>query len=347
MFSLVPGLVTWRDVDRGSRMKTATLLVLSAAVAASALAPSVALAQPAEGIFPARPLRFLVPFAPGGGNDFIARTLAQRLSEGLGQPVLVDNRAGGGGLLATELAARAQPDGYTLLLGFIGPFSISPTMQKVNYDPVRDFISLDFFASSYHLLIAHPSVPVKSVKDLVAHAKANPGRLNYASSGSGANLHLSGELFKMATGTDLVHIPYKGAGPAAAAVLAGEAQLLFSSITAALPLARAGRVTALAMTSPKRSPLAPEVPTLNEQGIFNVEVPSWYTLMAPAKTPRDAAERLRAEVRRVVAIGEFRDSLARQAIDVQVMPQAEFTTFLKADTAKYAAVVKKSKITAE
>ena len=220
-------------------------------------------------------------------------------------------------------------------------------MQKVNYDPVRDFISLDFFASSYHLLIAHPSVPVKSVKDLVAHAKANPGRLNYASSGSGANLHLSGELFKMATGTDLVHIPYKGAGPAAAAVLAGEAQLLFSSITAALPLARAGRVTALAMTSPKRSPLAPEVPTLNEQGIFNVEVPSWYTLMAPAKTPRDAAERLRAEVRRVVAIGEFRDSLARQAIDVQVMPQAEFTTFLKADTAKYAAVVKKSKITAE
>jgi tripartite-type tricarboxylate transporter receptor subunit TctC len=347
MFSLVPGLVTWLDVDRGSRMKTATLLALSATVAASALAPSVALAQPAEGIFPARPLRFLVPFAPGGGNDFIARTLAQRLSEGLGQPVLVDNRAGGGGLLATELAARAQPDGYTLLLGFIGPFSISPTMQKVNYDPVRDFISLDFFASSYHLLIAHPSVPVKSVKDLVAHAKANPGRLNYASSGSGANLHLSGELFKMATGTDLVHIPYKGAGPAAAAVLAGEAQLLFSSITAALPLARAGRVTALAMTSPKRSPLAPEVPTLNEQGIFNVEVPSWYTLMAPAKTPRDAAERLRAEVRRVVAIGEFRDSLARQAIDVQVMPQAEFTTFLKADTAKYAAVVKKSKITAE
>jgi tripartite-type tricarboxylate transporter receptor subunit TctC len=190
-------------------------------------------------------------------------------------------------------------------------------------------------------------VPVKTVKDLVAHAKANPGRLNYASSGAGANLHLSGELFKMVTGTDLVHIPYKGAGPAAAAVLAGEAQLLFSSITAALPLARAGRVTALAVTSPKRSPLAPDVPTLNEQGIFNVEVPSWYTLMAPAKTARDAAERLRAEVRRVVAIPEFRDTLAKQAIDVQVMSQAEFTAFLKADTAKYATVVKKAKISAE
>ena len=329
-------------------MKTAALLATFATLAPLALATTPTLAQaPADGAFPSRALRFLVPFAPGGGNDFIARTLAQRLSEGLGQPVLVDNRAGGGGLLATELAARAQPDGYTLLLGFIGPFSISPTMQKVNYDPLRDFISLDFFATSYHLLIAHPSVPVKTVKDLVAHAKANPGRLNYASSGAGANLHLSGELFKMVTGTDLVHIPYKGAGPAAAAVLSGEAQLLFSSITAALPLARTGRVNALAVTSPKRSPLAPDVPTLNEQGIFNVEVPSWYTLMAPAKTAREAVERLRAEVRRVVAIPEFRDTLAKQAIDVQVMSQAEFTAFLKADTAKYATVVKKAKITAE
>lgn len=327
-------------------MKIAPLLATCAALAPLALCPAPVHAQTSsDGAFPSRALRFLVPFAPGGGNDFIARTLAQRLSDGLGQPVLVDNRAGGGGLLATEMAARAQPDGYTLLLGFIGPFSISPAMQKVNFDPVRDFISMDFFASSYHLLIAHPSVPVKTVKDLIAHAKANPGRLNYASSGAGANLHLSGELFKMVTGTDLVHIPYKGAGPAAAAVLAGESQLLFSSITAALPLARAGRVTALAVTSPKRSPLAPEVPTLNEQGIFNVEVPSWYTLMAPAKTPRAAAERLRAEVRRVVAIAEFRDTLAKQAIDVQVMPQSEFTAFLKADSEKYVTVVKKAGIT--
>lgn len=327
-------------------MKIAPLLATCAALAPLTLCPAPVHAQTSsDGAFPSRALRFLVPFAPGGGNDFIARTLAQRLSDGLGQPVLVDNRAGGGGLLATEMAARSQPDGYTLLLGFIGPFSISPAMQKVNFDPVRDFISMDFFASSYHLLIAHPSVPVKTVKDLIAHAKANPGRLNYASSGAGANLHLSGELFKMVTGTDLVHIPYKGAGPAAAAVLAGESQLLFSSITAALPLARAGRVTALAVTSPKRSPLAPEVPTLNEQGIFNVEVPSWYTLMAPAKTPRAAAERLRAEVRRVVAIAEFRDTLAKQAIDVQVMPQSEFTAFLKADSEKYVTVVKKAGIT--
>ena len=304
-----------------------------------------AFGQPA---WPAKSIRWIVPFPPGGGNDTVARAVGQRLAETIGQQVVIDNRPGAGGTIGADLAAHAPGDGYTLFLAGVASHGINPALGgKLPYDPVRDFISLDFFATSYHLLISHPSVPVKTVKELIAHARANPGRLNYASSGSGANLHLSGELFKMATGTDLVHIPYKGAGPAAAAVLAGEAQLLFSSITAALPLARAGRVTALAMTSPKRSPLAPEVPTLNEQGIFNVEVPSWYTLMAPARTPREAAERLRAEVRRVVAIAEFRETLGKQAIDVQVMPQAEFTAFLKADTAKYAAVVKKSKITAE
>jgi tripartite-type tricarboxylate transporter receptor subunit TctC len=329
-------------------MKPFTALIAVIICTPMLIAGSNALAQSAaDAAFPARSIRFLVPFAPGGGNDFIARSLAQRLSEGLGQAVLVDNRAGAGGLFATELAARAQPDGYTLLLGFIGPLSISPTMQKVNFDPMRDFISLDFFASSYHLVVSHPSVPAKTMKELVAYAKANPGKLNYASSGSGANLHLSGELLKMVTGTDIVHIPYKGAGPAAAAVLGGEAQLLFSSITAALPLARSGKLTALAVTSPKRSPLAPDVPTLNEQGIVGVEVPSWYTLMAPAKTPREIAERLRTEVRRVVANAEFRDILGKQAIDLQTITQAEFTAFLKADTAKYAAVVKRAKITAE
>ncbi|MBC7778893.1 MAG: tripartite tricarboxylate transporter substrate binding protein [Proteobacteria bacterium] len=334
--------MTLRIAPPRRRVLQGALAVLFTAAVDSAFAQSADRAA-----FPSRAVRFLVPFAPGGGNDFIARTLAQRLSEGLGQSVLVDNRAGAGGLYATELAARAQPDGYTLLLGFIGPLSISPTMQKVNYDPMQDFISLDFFASSYHLLVTHPSVPAKTVSELIAFARANPGKLNYASSGSGANLHLSGELFKMVTGTDLVHIAYKGAGPAAAAVLSGEAQVMFSSITAALPLTRAGRLNALAMTSPKRSPLAPEVPTLNEQGIVGVEVPSWYTLMAPAKTPREIAERLRAEVRRVVAIAEFRDVLLKQAIDVQTISQAEFTAFLKADTAKYATVVKRAKITAE
>jgi len=327
---------------RASRRCAVTLL--AGALCAAALLPGPLLAQGSEGAFPSRALRFVVPFAPGGGNDFIARSLAQRLSDGLGQPVLVDNRAGAGGLVATELVARAQPDGYTLLLGFIGPLAISPALQKVNYDPLRDFVSLDFFASSYHVLVVHPSVPARTVAELVAHAKANPGKLNFASSGSGANLHLAGELFAAATGTRLVHVPYKGSGPATAAVLGGEAQMIFSSITAALPFARSGKVVALAVTSPKRSPLAPDIPTLDEQGVTGTAVPSWYTLMAPARTPREAVARLRAEVRRVVAIADFRDALARQAIDVQPISQEEFGAFQRADLEKYAKIVKAARI---
>lgn len=318
--------------------------LLALALPVAALTPGSLRAQATDSAFPSRALRFVVPFAPGGGNDFIARSLAQRLSDGLGQPVLVDNRAGAGGLVATELVARAQPDGYTLLLGFIGPLAISPALQKVNYDPLRDFASLDFFASSYHVLVVHPSVPARSVPELVAYAKANPGKLNFASSGSGANLHLAGELFAAATGTRLVHVPYKGSGPATAAVLGGEAQMIFSSITAALPFARSGKVVALAVTSPKRSPLAPELPTLDEQGVVGTAVPSWYTLMAPARSPREALARLRAEVRRVVAVPEFRDALARQAIDVQAMSQEEFTAFQRADLEKYAKIVKTARI---
>ncbi|MFN7752080.1 MAG: Bug family tripartite tricarboxylate transporter substrate binding protein [Pseudomonadota bacterium] len=321
-----------------------TLASLALVLPLAALAPDRLHAQATEGAFPARALRFVVPFAPGGGNDFIARSLAQRLSDGLGQPVLVDNRAGAGGLVATELVARAQPDGYTLLLGFIGPLAISPALQRVNYDPVRDFVSLDFFASSYHVLVVHPSVPARSVAELVAHAKAHPGKLNFASSGSGANLHLAGELFAAATGTRLVHVPYKGSGPATAAVLGGEAQMIFSSITAALPFARSGKVVALAVTSPKRSPLAPDIPTLDEQGVTGTAVPSWYTLMAPSRSPRDAVARLRAEVRRVVANADFRDALARQAIDVQPMSQEEFSVFQLADLAKYSKIVKSAGI---
>lgn len=320
----------------------ATLLALSALSALLLASHPGAHAQ--DGAFPSRALRFVVPFAPGGGNDFIARSLAQRLSDGLGQPVLIDNRAGAGGLVATELVARAQPDGYTLLLGFIGPLAISPALQKVNYDPLRDFVSLDFFASSYHVLVVHPSVPARTVAELVAHARAHPGKLNFASSGSGANLHLAGELFAATTGTRLVHVPYKGSGPATAAVLGGEAQMIFSSITAALPFARSGKVTALAVTSPKRSPLAPDIPTLDEQGITGTAVPSWYTLMAPARTAREAVARLRTEVRRVVAIAEFRDALARQAIDVQAMSQEEFSAFQRADLEKYTKIVKSAGI---
>lgn len=317
-----------------------TALIVLAVISTIAI-PAWAAAPVGAANYPSRPLRLLVPFVPGGGNDLLARILGSRLTDAFGQQVVVDNRAGGGGIIATDMAAKAPPDGYTLLLGFIGPLAISPNISKVPYDPVKDFVSLDLLASSYHLLVINPSVPARSVKELIALAKSQPGKLNYASSGSGANLHLIAELFKAVVGVDIVHVPYKGTGPAAAAVLAGEAQILFGSITGTLPHVRANRLIALAVTSPGRSSLAPEVPTLIESGVQGVEVPSWYTLLVPARTPRDVTDKPRAELRRIASNADFRQQLARQAIEVRSLAPNEFPSFLKAEIAKWGKVVRR------
>ena len=297
--------------------------------------------------YPAKPVRLIVPFAPGGGNDLLARVLSTQLAAGLGQQVVVENRPGAAGITATDVVAKATPDGYTLLLGFIGPLALSPAFVRLPYEPAADFAPLGLLAKSYHILVINPSLPVRSVKELIDYAKSQPGRLNYASSGQGANLHLLTELFKNAAGVDMVHIPYKGTGPAATAVLGGEAQLLFSSITSSLPLVRANRLVALAVTSPQRSPLAPDLPTLVESGISGVDVPSWYTVLVPARTPRDVAERLRAELKRVAANAEFTDQLARQAIEVQILTTGEYTEFLNAEIEKWGRVVRTNGLKAE
>ena len=297
-------------------------------------------AAAASADFPSRPLRLLVPFPPGGGNDLLARIFGGRLAELLGQQVVVDNRGGGGGVIATEMAAKAPPDGYTMVLGFIGPMAISPNLSKLPYDPARDFTSLDVLASSYHVLVTNPSVPARTMKDFIALAKSQPGKLNYASSGNGTNLHLAAELFKMIAGVNLVHVPYKGAGPAAAAVLAGEAHLLFGSITSSMSFVRQKRLVAIAVTSPERSPLAPEVPTLVESGLKGVDVPSWYTLVLPAATPRPALERLRAEMRRVEANPEFRQQIEKQAISARPLKPGEWDRFIRDELAKWGKVVK-------
>lgn len=315
-------------------LRLMALVLLTALLAASAAATSAATD------YPSRPLRLLVPFPPGGGVDLLARMLGTRLSEGLGQQVVVDNRAGGGGVIATDLAAKAHADGYTLLLGFIGPLAISPTISKLPYDPVRDFAALDLLASSYHIVVINPSVPARSVKEFIALAKSQPGKLNYASSGSGTNLHLAAELFKMVVGINLVHLPYRGAGPAANAVLAGESHLFFGSITSSMPFVRANRLVALAVTSPQRSPLAPEIPTLIESGVSGVNVPSWYTLVVPARTPRAAAEKLRAELKRTAANAEFREQIGRQAIEARALAPNEWAGFIKAELEKWGKVVR-------
>src|SRR5205085_1275096 len=275
-------------------------------IAAAALLPLAA----AAAHYPAKPLHLLVPFPPRGGNDGLARLISMQLGAGLGQQVLVDNRPGASGITATDIVAKSAPDGYTVLLGFIGPLALSPALTKVPYDPVADFASLGFLAESYHILVVNPAVPARSVKELVALAKREPGKLNYASSGQGANLHLITEIFKNATGIDMVHVPYKGAGPATTAVLAGEAQVLFGSISSSLSYARANRLVALAVTSPKRSPLAPELPTLLESGIADVDVPSWYTLLLPAPAQQQFPSRA---IRFAVAFspGGIADTIAR------------------------------------
>jgi len=303
----------------------------------------VAVATPAASMaadYPSRPLRLLVPFPPGGGVDLLARLLATRLSDGLNQQVVVDNRAGGGGVIATELTAQAPADGYTLLLGFIGPLAISPAISKLPYDPARDFAGLDLLASSYHIVVITPTVPARSVKEFIALAKSQPGKLNYASSGSGTNLHLAAELFKMVVGINLVHLPYKGAGPASNAVIAGESHLFFGSITSSMPFVRANRLVALAVTSPARSPLAPEIPTLIESGVTGVNVPSWYAPVVPVATPRAAADLLRGELRKIAANAEFRDQIGRQAIDARILAHGEWPAFIKSELAKWGKVVR-------
>jgi len=294
--------------------------------------------------YPTKPLRLIVPFAPGGGNDLLARLVSTYLGTGLGQQVVVDNRPGASGITATDIVAKSAPDGYTVLLGFIGPLALSPALVRVPYDPAADFTPLDFLAKSYHILVVNPALQVRTVQELIALAKREPGKLNYASSGQGANLHLVTELFKNATGVEMVHVPYKGAGPATTAVLAGEAQVLFGSIASSLSYVRANRLVALAVTSPQRSPLAPELPTLVESGIGDVDVPSWYTLLLPARAPAEVAERLKSELKRVAANREFVEQLAKQAIEVQMLAPGEYAGYLKGETDKWANVVRRNGI---
>lgn len=297
-------------------------------------------AHAATADYPARPVRFIVPFPPGGGTDFISRTLGQKLGERLGQQFVIDNRAGGGGTTATEMTARANPDGYTLLLGFNAPLAAAPHLEKVGYDAVRDFVGISMLGASYHMLVAHPSVPAKTVRQLIDLARAKPGVLNFASSGNGTNPHLVGELFKSVAKIDLVHVPYKGTGPAAIAVLGGESQLMFSNLTAVLQPVRANRLTGLAVSRPQRSPLAPEIATMLEAGVPGVNVESWFALVAPAATPRAVVTLLNSEVARIAATPDYRALLEKNGFDVLTSKPEASPAFVQAENEKWAKVIK-------
>ena len=297
--------------------------------------------------YPSRPVRLIVATAPGGGTDAIARILGSKLSELLGQQFVIDNRGGAGGIVGTETVARAPADGYTLLMGFIASLAMNPALVRTPYDPIKDFAPVNLVAGAQYIMTIHPSIPPRTVKEFVAYAKANPGRINYASAGNGTPVHLAAELFKSVAGVNLVHIPYKGGGPAAAAVLSGEAQIIFGSVTATLPQIKAGKLIALGVTGAARSPAAPEYATIAELGYPGFEVTSWYGVLAPARTPSNVVTKLNTAVLSALRAPEVREQMARQGLDPIGSTPAEFAAHLKRETAKWARVIKEAGIKAD
>ena len=294
--------------------------------------------------FPTRPVRMVVTFPPGGAVDIVGRILGQRLSEVIGQPVLVDNRPGGGQIIGTELVARAAPDGYTLLLPSI-THSINPALHKaLPYDTLRDFRAVSLVAASPQVLVATPSFPGRTVADVIAQAKARPGQINYASSGNGSGGHLAMELFRSTTGVVLVHVPYKGAGPAVVDLVGGQVQLMFTSPLAVASQVRAGKLAAIAIASAKRTESWPELPTVAESGVPGFEASLWYGLVAPARTPQASIAVLEQATIKAVRTPELRDRFAQQGVDPIGSTSAEFDAFLRREVDKWSKVVRESKI---
>ena len=291
--------------------------------------------------YPAKAIRMIVPFPPGGPNDILGRVVAQKLAEQLGQQVVVDNRGGAGGIIGAELAARAVPDGYTLLFGGTAPLAITPGMHKnLPYDPTRDFAAVSLVGTAPSMLIAHPAVPVKTIKDLIDLAKAKPGQLNFASAGIGTPPHLAGELFKSMAGVDMVHVPYKGGGPALTDLLAGQVGLYFSGISSALPFVRDGRLRGIAVTSAKRTAVVPDMPTIAESGLPGFEVGNWYAILAPAATPQVIVTRLNTEINKVLAVAEVRKRFLDLAADPTGSTPGELAAYIRSEIVKWAKVIK-------
>ncbi|MBI4189397.1 MAG: tripartite tricarboxylate transporter substrate binding protein [Betaproteobacteria bacterium] len=292
--------------------------------------------------YPSKPIRLIVPYPPGGGADILARALGQKLTETFGQSVVVDNRAGATGIVGTDIVAKAAPDGYTLIMITSDQTIVSSLYAKLPYDLVEDFAPATLATSQPYIMGVHPSVAAKSVKEFIALAKSKPGQLNYASGGNGGTPHLAVEQLKTMAGINMVHVPYKGGGPALLALISGEVAMLFSSLPSTLPQVKAAKVRALAVSSAKRSPAVPELPTVAESGVPGFAVTSWYGILAPAKTPKPIIARLHAEIVKELNTREFRARLANDGTDVVGSTPQAFADFMKADIAKWVKVIKAS-----
>jgi tripartite-type tricarboxylate transporter receptor subunit TctC len=298
--------------------------------------------------YPSKPIRYIIPFPPGGGQDLVSRALAPRLAEGLGQQVLIDNRPGGGTILGAELAARSVADGYTIFMGSNTSLTINPNLHaKLPYHPVKDFAPITRIAIAPHMLLVHPSLPARTVKEFLAFARTRPDQLNYGSSGTGTPAHLAGVMLNEAAGVKLVHVPYKGSAPALTATVSGEMQLIFGSLTSSLPFMRSGRLRALAVTSLQRSPTLPDLPTVAETGFPGYEAVTWYSAVAPAATPPAVLNRLHSEFSKVLGNTDFKNWLLSQGAEAAPSTPEELAAQIKRELALYRIIVTKSGMKAD
>jgi len=316
-----------------------SLLIPAALAITLAFGANDAVAQ----AFPTKPVKLVVPFPAGGSVDAVARALADKLTQMWGQSVVVDNRPGAGGNIGADYVAKSAPDGYTVVMGALSTHAVNPSLYpKMPYDAAKDFVPITLVAITPNVLVINPALPVNSVKELIAYAKANPGKLSFGSGSNGSAGHLAGELFKVDTGTDMVHVPFKGAAPATQSLLAGDTQLMFDNLANAMAQVKAGKLKALAVTTAKRSNLAPELPTMAEAGVPGFDISPWRGLMAPAGTPPGVIAKWNADVTRILSSPDMRERLAAQGAEAAPTTPAEFSAFIASELPKYARIVKAS-----
>jgi tripartite-type tricarboxylate transporter receptor subunit TctC len=330
-----------RNTGSGSALKgviCAAVLVIGALSGISATGQT----------YPSKPIRLIIPFTPGGSTDILGRVIGQSLTEAWGQQVLLENRAGAGGAIGAEAAARAAPDGYTLFMGHVGTLAVNPALYpKLPYDPIKDFAPITLIAMVTNVLVVNPDVPAKTVQELIALARSKPGQLNYGSGGQGSAAHLAMEYFKLMTKTDIVHIPYKGTVPAVTDLLAGRIALTMTGLPPLLPQIKAGKIRALAVATAKRVSQLPNVPTVAESGVPGFEATQWYGLLAPAGTPREIIDKVHAEIARALTRVEVRKRLETDGADPISMTPAEFSAMIKSEIARWGRVIREAAITAE
>ncbi|APW37998.1 ABC transporter substrate-binding protein [Rhodoferax koreense] len=320
------------------------------ALLAAATLPALPLAAAAQSAntYPNKAIRMVVPFTPGGSTDIMGRTIGQQLTQAWGQPVVIDNLPGAGGSIGADKVAKAPADGYTLLMGHIGTLAVTPSLYpKLPYDPVKSFAAVAWVARVPNVLVVHPSVPVKSVQELVAYAKANPGKINYGSGGNGSAAHIATEYFKLQTGTQMQHVPYKGTAPAVTDLVGGQIQLMFTGVPAVMAQVKAGQLRALAVSSPHRVKAVPELPTVAESGYAGFEADQWYGVVAPANTPPDVTAKLNQQINRALASPEIAERLASEGAEATPNPPKVFADLIVSEIARWRTVIEKGGVKVE